>query len=55
MIGTIIKISAPDDHLTAGPHCCGKLSASGRAGGTGGSPSVSAGIISTAGIKKVGA
>ena len=43
--------SAPDDHFTAGPHCCGPDSASGRVGRAGGRPTVRAGIVSPAGVQ----
>ena len=43
--------AAPDDHFTAGPHCCVISSASGRFGRAGRCPSVRAGIISAAGVQ----
>ena len=43
-----VAIAAPDDHLTAGPHCRVKVSASGRVGEAGGRPTVGARIISAA-------
>src|SRR5882724_1915506 len=43
--------SAPDDHLTASPHCGVILSAIGCAGGADGCPTVGAGIIFAAGVK----
>ena len=45
--------SAPDDHFTAGPHCCVPVSGRGRVGGAGGCPTVGAGIVSSAGVQKV--
>src|SRR4029079_16176587 len=49
----IIKISAPDDHLSAGPNCRVPLSPMGRIDGAGGCPPVGAGNISPAGIQPV--
>ena len=49
----IIKISAPDDHLNAGPNCRVPLSPIGRIDGAGGCPTVGAGNISPAGIQPV--
>ncbi len=45
-------VSAPDDHLAATPHCCGKVAASGSAGGASGCPPISARVISAAAVKK---
>ncbi len=47
-------LSAPDDHLVAGPDCCVIFSASGRVSGAGGCPTVSARVVSTAGIQIAG-
>ena len=44
--------SAPDDHFAAGPHCRVTVSASGRVGGAGGCPTVRAGIVPPAGVRK---
>src|SRR4029077_15774694 len=46
--------STPDDHFTAGPHGCVKESGRGRVRCAGGCPSISAGIISAAGIENAG-
>ena len=43
---------APDDHLTAGPNCRVPASRTGRIGGAGGRPGISAGIVSPASVKK---
>ena len=45
---------APDDHSAAGPHCRVIDSRVGRVGGAGGCPTISARVISAAGIKNVG-
>ena len=45
--------SAPDDHLAAGPDCSEIESAIGRVSGAGGCPTISAGIISAAGVESV--
>src|SRR5439155_21251752 len=45
--------SAPKDHFAPGPHSCVVSSGSGRVGGTGGCPTIGAGIISPASVKKV--
>ena len=42
------KISAPDNHFSAGPDRRVIVSGSGRVGGAGGGPTVSAGIVSAA-------
>src|SRR5439155_13337683 len=47
----IISNSAPDDHFTAGPDCRVSGSAIGRVGGVGGCPTVSAWVISPAGVQ----
>ena len=44
--------SAPDDHFTAGPHCRVNVSGSGRVGRAGGCPTIRAGIVSPAGVRK---
>ena len=44
--------SAPDDHFTAGPDCRVTDSGSGRVGGAGGRPTIGAGIVSAAGVRK---
>src|SRR5262249_34829567 len=44
--------SAPDDHLTASPHCRVIVSGFGRGGGAGGCPTIYAGIVSSAGVQK---
>src|SRR2546430_13691297 len=44
--------SAPDDHLAASPHCCVLNSASGHVGEAGRCPTIGAGIISAASVKK---
>ncbi len=44
-------ISAPDDHLTAGPHCRVIVSAIGRIGRAGGCPAISAGIVPPASVQ----
>ena len=44
--------STPDDHFTAGPDCRVNVSASGRVGGAGGCPTISAGIVSPAGVQR---
>jgi hypothetical protein len=46
-----VVFAAPNDHFTAGPHCGGLLSASGCASDAGADPTVSAWIISAAGIR----
>ena len=51
MIGTIIKISAPDDHFTAGPHCRVKLSANWRADSAGGCPTIGDRIVPSASVQ----
>ena len=43
--------SAPDDHFAAGPDCRVTGSASGRVGGAGGGPTVSDGIVLSAGVQ----
>ena len=48
-------ISAPDDHLTAGPNCRVYVSRSGRIGGAGGCPAISAGIVSPASVQRAAA
>ena len=50
-----VVVSAPDDHFTAGPDCRVTVSANGRIGGTGGSPTVCARIVSPAGVQSVAA
>ena len=47
----VVSHSTPDDHFTAGPHCCVIESASGRVGGAGGCPTIRAGIVSPAGVQ----
>src|SRR5438876_9866178 len=47
--------SAPKDHFAAGPHSCVVSSCSGRIGGTGGGPTVGAGITCPASVNKAGA
>src|SRR5205814_10473363 len=42
----------PDDHLTIGPNCGVAGAPSGRVGGAGGCPAISAGIISAASVKR---
>ena len=44
--------AAPDDHFTAGPNCRVSHSRSGRIGDAGGRPTVRAGIVSRAGVRK---
>ena len=44
--------AAPDDHFAPGPDCRVIASAIRRAGGTGGCPTVCAGIVSSAGIQE---
>ena len=46
-------ISAPDDHLAAGPDCCLIVSTLGRASSVGSSPSIGAGIVSSSIVEKV--
>ena len=41
---------APNDHFTAGPHCCVTDSARGRVGSAGGCPTIRAGIVSPASV-----
>ena len=48
-----VSFSAPDNHLTAGPHCRVKFSGIGRVGGTRGRPSIDAGFVSAAGLQRV--
>src|SRR5262245_16643723 len=43
--------AAPDDHFTAGPHCCVSSSGSGRSGRAGRRPRVRARVISAAGVE----
>src|SRR5204862_206300 len=43
--------SAPDDHLTASPNCRVNVSGTGRVGGAGGCPAISAGIVSPASVQ----
>jgi hypothetical protein len=43
-------LSAPDNHLTAGPNCRVKHSRLGRRSGAGGCPSIGAGIVPGAGV-----
>src|SRR6266700_764140 len=45
---------APDDHLTAGPHCRVNFSCRGRVGSAGGRPTVGGGIVSAARVEIVG-
>ena len=45
-------MSAPDDHFTAGPDCRVNASGSGRVGGAGGCPTIRAGIVSPAGVRR---
>src|SRR5207237_7098020 len=47
--------AAPDDHLTASPHCRVAASARGRVGGAGSRPSICGGIVSPASIVRVSA
>src|SRR5207248_4524779 len=55
-VGTeVIDASAPDDHFATGPHCRVIPSGSGRVSGAGSCPTIGAGIISPAGVKKVAA
>src|ERR1700704_2582280 len=42
----------PDDHFAASPHCRVPISCRGRVGGAGGCPTVRAGIVCPAGVKK---
>jgi hypothetical protein len=44
-------LSAPDDHLAAGPHCRVSVSGIGRVGGAGGCPTVGAGGVSPTRVK----
>ena len=53
MKAAVIKQSAPDYHLTAGPHCGMTESGSGRVGGACRCPTVSNGIISAARVRLV--
>ena len=50
-ISVAVAIPTPDDHFTAGPDCCVKVSANGRVGGAGGRPTIRAGIVSAAGVR----
>src|SRR5262249_31536393 len=50
-IGGAVTSSSPDDHFTAGPHCRVTDSGGRRVGGAGGCPTVSAGIVSSAGVR----
>ena len=45
-------VSAPDDHFTAGPDCRVTVSGRGRVGRAGGCPTIRAGIVSPAGVRK---
>ena len=42
-------VTTPDDHFTAGPHCCVTVTFSGRIGDARGSPTVGNGVVSAAG------
>ena len=45
--------STPHDHFAAGPHCRVKVAAVGRVGGAGGCPTIRAGIVSPASVRKM--
>ena len=47
----VAVVSAPDDHLAAGPHRRVIVSRSGRTGGGRGCPTVGAGIVAPAGVR----
>ena len=51
----VVILPAPDDHFAAGPHRGVTASSGGRVGGAGGCPTISAGIVSAAGVKNVAA
>ena len=49
--GTVVGKSSPNDYFTASPYCRVIFSASRRVGGTGGCPTIRAGIVSPAGVQ----
>jgi hypothetical protein len=51
VVAAIIKIPTPDDHFSASPHCCVRVSASWRVGGAGSCPTVRARIVSPADVE----
>ena len=48
-------LPSPDDHFTAGPDCCVHRPLTWRVDGAGGCPTIRAGIVSPAGVKRDGA
>ena len=48
--GIPVMPATPDNHFTAGPHCCVIISGLGRVGEAGSCPTIGTGLVSAAGI-----